>query len=149
LGKHYRLKLSVGERVRVRLLGGFLVVEDREYPSPVRAKELLEHWYRDHAQSLFRQVLDQLWSSYRWPATAKPALLVRRMTTRWASLAQSGRLSINPDLVRAPLGCIEYVICHELCHLLHHDHGKAFFRELEERVPDWQKWKHRLELTLA
>jgi hypothetical protein len=64
-------------------------------------------------------------------------------------LSPSGQLTLNRDLIRAPRECIEYVIVHELCHLVHADHSRAFYELLERMSPDWQRHKHRLELTMA
>jgi len=71
------------------------------------------------------------------------------MKKRWGSLSRSGLLTLNTDLIRAPQECIDYVITHELCHTLHHDHGAAFYALLVEVMPDWERRKHKLELALV
>jgi predicted metal-dependent hydrolase len=48
-------------------------------------------------------------------------------------------------LVKAPRGCIEYVLIHELAHLKHHDHGPAFWKLIDEYVGEWRKSKHQLD----
>jgi len=53
------------------------------------------------------------------------------------------------DLIKAPMSSIDYVIFHELCHLVHADHGPAFYRILQRLVPDWETRKARLEHLLA
>ena len=58
-------------------------------------------------------------------------------------------MTLNLELVKTPSACIEYVIVHELCHLLHLNHGKEFYNLLERLLPDWEKRKHALEMTLA
>jgi len=53
----------------------------------------------------------------------------------------------NRDFIRTPSPCIDYVITQELCHLVHHDHGSAFYDLLERVLPDWTKskeWDERL-----
>ena len=52
---------------------------------------------------------------------------------------------IEPELIKAPTGCIDYVIIHELCHLKHSLHDKRFFNLLATVLPDWQKRKSALE----
>jgi predicted metal-dependent hydrolase len=52
---------------------------------------------------------------------------------------------LNPDLVQAPGHCIDYVVIHELCHLVHPDHSSAFYKLLDRTMPEWKKWKERLE----
>jgi len=56
-----------------------------------------------------------------------------------------GVIYLNPELVRAPSACIDYVIVHEVCHLKHHHHGNAFYAELSSLCPDWPARKRRLE----
>jgi len=51
-------------------------------------------------------------------------------------------------LIKAPKPCIEYVITHEMCHLLHKNHTKAFYELLTNEMPDWEKWKNKLERML-
>lgn len=50
-----------------------------------------------------------------------------------------------PEIDKAPRPCIEYVITHEMCHLLHPDHTTAFFALLETEMLDWRRWEERLE----
>jgi len=56
---------------------------------------------------------------------------------------------LNPELIKAPKGCIEYVIIHELCHLVHYDHTHKFIDLQTKEMHDWRKWKEKLETILA
>lgn len=67
------------------------------------------------------------------------------MPKRWGSSHRDGRILLNPELVKAPAICVDYVIAHEICHLKHPHHGRAFFRLLSEMFPGWQQVKARLE----
>ena len=67
------------------------------------------------------------------------------MSKRWGSCSRKGTITLSLDLIKTPLHCIEYVITHELCHLLVHDHSPAFFRMLSRCMPDWERRKARLE----
>jgi hypothetical protein len=71
------------------------------------------------------------------------------MKKRWGSLSHNGLLTLNTDLIRAPKACIDYVITHELCHLKHHNHGPNFYRLLEKMMPDWERRKTQLELSMV
>jgi len=64
-------------------------------------------------------------------------------------MSPSGTLRLHPDLIRAPLCAIDYVICHELCHLEVPNHGVAFYDLQRQIMPDWQQRKARLERALA
>jgi predicted metal-dependent hydrolase len=67
------------------------------------------------------------------------------MPKRWGSAHPDGRVYLNPDLVKAPPLCIDYVIAHEVCHLKHPQHDRAFFHLLDQVCPDWRRIKTRLE----
>ena len=77
-----------------------------------------------------------------------PELQIRQMPTRWGSCTPKGKVILNPELIKAPKVSIEYVIIHELCHLVHHNHTRAFYDLQETIIPNWKKYKERLEKTL-
>ncbi|MBN9119918.1 MAG: M48 family metallopeptidase [Planctomycetes bacterium] len=60
-----------------------------------------------------------------------------------------GRILLNPELIVAPLPCIEYVVVHELCHVRHHNHGPDFYRLLAAMMPDWATRRERLNQCVA
>ncbi|WP_353849848.1 M48 family metallopeptidase [Hydrotalea sp.] len=76
-------------------------------------------------------------------------IVLRDMPTRWGSCTPKGKIILNPELIKAPKGCIEYVIIHELCHLIHHDHTQKFIDLQTKEMKDWEKWKMKLEKLLA
>ena len=61
----------------------------------------------------------------------------------------SGNITLNLELIKASKGSIEYVVIHELCHLIHHNHTKTFYDLQESIIPDWKKWKEKLEKILG
>lgn len=115
-----------------------------------RNLETLDAWYSERARHIFARQIAAL--QKREPSlTNRPiSVRVRRMSRRWGSCTPAGTITLNPNLVQAPSGCIEYVVAHELCHLLVHDHSPRFFRNLERLVPDWEKRRARLNrLSIA
>ena len=65
-------------------------------------------------------------------------LRFRPMSSQWGSLAPDGTVSLDLSLVLARPSAFEYVLVHELCHLVHADHSRAFWREVEARFPAWR-----------
>lgn len=81
----------------------------------------------------------------RWVARLLPGLpraprrlRVRPMSSQWGSLAPDGTVSLDLALVLARPSAFEYVVVHELCHLLRQDHSRAFWQEVEARFPAWR-----------
>lgn len=67
---------------------------------------------------------------------APTGMLIRQMKTRWGSMTSSGKIVLNRSLLHAPVACIDYVIAHELCHRLHANHTRAFWKTLRRAMPD-------------
>jgi predicted metal-dependent hydrolase len=64
---------------------------------------------------------------------------LKAMSSQWGSLAPDGTVALDLSLVLAPPEAFEYVLVHELCHLIHHNHSPAYWREVEARCPDWRE----------
>jgi len=75
--------------------------------------------------------------------TPKP--VYRTMARSWGSFTSSGTLVLNTDLIQAPVICIRSIVLHELCHLVHHDHGNEFYSLIGRVMRDWKRCKEWLE----
>jgi|SRR5690554_540760 len=149
LGKQYLLKvLESNEQPQgVKMLRGKLEVTLRGKTSstaPVKTQELLQGWYKTRAQIVFQQRLEAMLPQCLWVSTV-PDLQLRIMQTQWGSCSPQGRIILNPNLVKAPRDCIDYVILHELCHLAEHNHSERFYRLLGQVMPNWEEIKTRLD----
>jgi len=145
LGRQYRLRIRACNKSKVRLIGRYFEVEtpnpnDRKY-----IRKLMHKWYSDHAKQLInKQLKERLAVFERWQIS-EPEVQFRRMRKRWGSLTPAGTLLFNTELVKAPLQCMDYVIVHELCHLVYSQHNSRYYRLLELIMPDWKQRKERLE----
>ena len=145
LGRQYRLKVVSGEGEEgVRLKGGYIVVSVRDGRGRDKARELVVRWLSARARAHFDRRLLQCWEVLRKYDIDLPQLRLRRMAKRWGSCG-GGVIYLNPGLVRSPTRCIDYVIIHEMCHLKHPNHGEGFRRLLRRAMPDWERWKAKLE----
>ena len=145
LGKQYRLKVIVGNPERVCLKGGFIEVHHSTGQDATAVKKLLVAWYRQRAEARFKQEMSKAFKRLQLHGLAAPRLRLLRMPKRWGSCTSKGEILINPELIKTPGACIEYVIIHELCHLKHPNHSATFFRMLDAVLPDWRERKQRLE----
>lgn len=147
LGRQYRLKAVTSTEAGVRLSRGEIVVRIAGTATPERVKMQLETWYRARAREAFAEAVET--SVRRFHTINRPRLIIRTMQARWGSLSPTGNMTLNVRLVQAPRACIEYVVVHELCHVLHRDHNSRFYGALDSLMPDWRKRKERLEAALV
>jgi predicted metal-dependent hydrolase len=140
LGRQYRLRIRRGAD-GVKLSAGFLLVTTGEHRN---AKRLVNAWYRQRARDVFERRLRVLLTAAPWLNRSDHSLRVRPMTRRWGSCGPSGVITLNVDLVKAPPSCIDYILAHELSHLLELNHSKRFYALLERAVPDWRLARERL-----
>jgi len=145
LGRQYRLRIRLGETKRVRLLGRFFEMEIPDLNKREKARSLMLDWYSIHAKILLARRLAQYIPTFVRMGASGPEVRYRRMKKRWGSCSENGLIMLNTELVKAPLHCIDYVVIHELCHLLYTGHNKKFYYILGRILPDWKKRKERLE----
>ena len=147
LGKKYRLKIAQGSENNILLKNGFfMTTTDRSKPENIEA--ILNEWYRSKANLYLTKSFEECWAKFKLNDASKPTVKIMKLKKRWGSLSKNKTLTLNLDLIKAPKECIEYVIIHELCHLVHHNHSPEFYRLLERSLPDWVKRKHKLEMAL-
>lgn len=153
LGRRYVLKVFMVKKIEpnVKLLRGQLQVRTKSR-NPDIIKSLLNEWYRKHAEQVFNRRLETLIEKISW-LKSKPIWKLRVMKKQWGSCSPKGVLSLNPQLVKAPRECIDYVIIHELCHIKEHNHSPKYYKLLTRLAPDWVETKTKLdgmsELLLA
>jgi len=145
LGKQYMLKVIVApsDTQGVKMLRGKLEVTLR-YKSAEKVLQLLTDWYKARAREVFAKRLSAMLEQALWVSDSPP-LRILTMQTQWGSCSPNGRVTLNPNLVKAPRECIDYVILHELCHLAEHNHSERFYRLMGQVMPDWEKTKKRLD----
>lgn len=146
LGRQYLLNVEVANSESVKLKGKFIEVKTTDKSN---SKRLVTDWYYNQAQSKFKAIVQELITNFKKYKVEPTSIILREMPTRWGSCTAKGKIILNPELIKAPKGCIEYVIIHELCHLIHHDHTQKFIDLQTTEMPDWEKWKMKLENLLA
>ena len=95
--------------------------------------------------AVFNEILDEVYPAFIPYGVKKPKLRVRTMKSCWGScLVNKGIITLNRKLLMKPRECIEYVVVHELCHFIHPNHSKEFYKFMEQFMPDWRERKGRL-----
>jgi len=128
LGRNYRLKVQGGHQVGVCLSGGHLKATIR--PSEQgeqrqqRIQQYLDSWYKSRALERLTEKTDR----YAQQIGVSPSRIsVRNFKSRWGSCGKRGQVVFNWNIIKAPHSIVNYVVVHELCHLVHPNHSKDFW----------------------
>lgn len=141
LGKNYTLKVFKSTQNRVILHDKTieLFVKVDEF---AKKEELICSWYKEEAKKVFHEAIEKF-----HPLIQKDInrVSIKKMKTRWGSCNHTkGYINLNLHLIKTPLTCIEYVVFHELAHLIHPNHSKKFYRFLEKHMEDFKGREKRL-----
>ncbi|MBT3256927.1 MAG: M48 family metallopeptidase [Deltaproteobacteria bacterium] len=145
LGRQYRLKAVQGKKQPAKLMGRYLWVQVPDKKDAQSVKKAVDAWYRIRAFETLNRYLQRCRAITSRHGIPEPLITIRAMRKRWGSCSPKGCITLNSKLIQVPVHCIEYVIIHELCHLKHHNHSKAFYSLLSRCQPDWRKRKETLD----
>ena len=141
LGRSLRLVFEPGMSAEAEVAGDLLRL--RGATPAQRKRQFLKFWAAECRRE-FGAILAQL--APRLHGIPTPALRLRNMKRRWGScLAARAEITLNQRLLQAPRSCIEYVVMHELCHLVQPNHSKQFYALLDACMPDWRARRALLE----
>jgi predicted metal-dependent hydrolase len=148
LGRQYKLQIIEDTINEIKIYRGTMIMKTKK-TNPQYLEKKLNEWYKEKAILYFEELLNSSLEKFNKYKIEKPTLDIRLMQKRWGSCTKSGKIILNTELIKAPKGSIEYVVIHELCHLIHHNHNKEFY-DLQNRLsPNWVKWKEKLEHALS
>lgn len=115
------------------------------------AQKMFLKWWKQEAERVLTQELDVLYEKvFKKYQVPKPSIHIRKMKTLWGSCTPSkSKITFNSHLYKANIRCIQYVVLHELTHLLYPNHGKQFYDFLTIHMPDWQERKKQLDMDVV
>jgi predicted metal-dependent hydrolase len=135
-GERLALRWEEGRALRIErdLLGVNVIHPAQAKPASLR-RALREFYLAEARRDVGRWLPKYLPSLPRAPR----AIRLRPLRSLWGSLSPDDGLSLDLSLVLGPPAAFEYVLVHELCHLIHANHSRAFWREVERRCPPWRE----------
>jgi len=149
-GKYYKFKKCRDIQSSVKLKSGRLISTlDSTVPEEVGAHRLqVTNWYRERATDILTQKTAQHGDALNLvPST----IHIKNYKSRWGSCSISGEISYNWKIMMAPSRIIDYVVIHELNHLVHHDHSDKFWRQVGQSFPEYREcrtWLRNFGQTL-
>lgn len=148
MGEHLLLRVEVAGRNLARLTGNELRVSitPARLADPEGLADIIGLWQRREAKRIFPLRLAACYE--RMPDLQRPfpVLKIRKMRSRWGSCARDGLVTLNLELIKMPLACIDYVVTHELCHLVEFNHSARFYDLQSRYIPDWKERRQRLDM---
>ena len=144
LGRRYRLRIVQNDGPGMITLrsGAILEVHTRRNASVETRQRILSNWYRERLRELIPPLLS------RWEAKLgihSSSWGIKKMKTRWGSCTiDARRLWLNLELAKKPAKCLEFVIVHELAHLLERHHNDRFISIMDKHMRKWRLYRHEL-----
>jgi len=140
-----RYLLAVIERdlpPQVQLQHRTIVLQVRPGTSEEKKQEIVESWYRDQLKQAVPPLIAH-WEPIMGVKVGK--VYVQRMKTRWGSCnAATGSIRLNSELAKKPRECLEYLVVHEMVHLMEPTHNQHFIALMDQFMPNWQVYREAL-----
>ena len=144
LGRNYRLKVVAGNELSIKLRGGYLQVTvrktDRRPQETIRS--MLVTWYQEHAK---KSLVEKTERFAKVTGVEPRSVTVKDYKSRWGSCSTNGDIAYNWRIILAPHRIVDYVVVHELCHMLEHNHSSRYWKLVEKYVPDYRERRNWLK----
>ena len=144
LGKDLKLKINIGniEKTYIKNDCIHLDLENNLENNKEKIKKKLEFFYRRSSEKILKE--KTLIESKKMKLNLKE-IKVKSYKSRWGSCSSNGDISYNWKLIMAPEKIIDYVIIHELCHLIHFNHSCNYWREVSKKLPNYKESREWLK----
>lgn len=141
-GRRYLLNVvEAQETPSVELSSGRIVLTVRPGWESEQRRKLMEAWYREQVRAAAPKVIAK-WE--RVMGVKVSGVFVQRMKTKWGSCNPKARtIRLNTDLAKKPASCLEYIVVHEMAHIIEPTHNAHFVALMDRFMP---KWQHRRAL---
>ena len=142
-GRRYLLKrVELEAAPAIELKHSKLVLQVRPGTDEVRSREILDAWYREQIRAAVPELIAK-WEPVLGVRVGR--VFVQRMKTRWGSCnPATGAIRLNTDLAKKPPECLEYIVVHEMTHLLEPSHNARFVSLMALFMPQWQHLRDEL-----
>jgi predicted metal-dependent hydrolase len=142
-GQRYLLQVIEADRPHsVELSHGRMILLVRRRTDTTKRQALLDDWYRQQLRTALSPLIEK-WEGLMGVKVRR--VFVQRMKTKWGSCNhREGSIRLNTDLARKPRECLEYILVHEMVHLLEPTHNKRFMALIDQFMPKWQSHRDTL-----
>lgn len=143
LGRTYKLELVAHQDIPLKLKNGQFLLRKKDLS---KAKEIFTNFYKEKGRA---RIIERV-AHYKKLLDVDPKeIRIMELQNRWGSWTPGGNVNFHWKTMMAPLTVIDYIIAHELTHLIHPNHSEAFWNELDKVMPDYQQRKGWLKINGA
>lgn len=144
LGRNYRLEIVKEEQKKPLILkNGYFLLRKKDES---KAKKLFIEFYKEKG---LQKIVERV-ERYQKRINVNPKQIrIMELKNRWASCSEKGNLNFHWKCIMAPLDVLNYIVVHELAHLIHKKHTKAFWNEIDKMIPDYQNHMEWLRINGA
>ena len=143
LGRRYRIKseeIKNSKKVKIKFYQGKFIIKTGDKLSKKareqKVREKLIEWYKEHGKEFIQKRVDK----YTKKLGISPnKIRIKKQQKRWGSCSKNKTLNFNWKLLMAPVSVIDYVVVHELCHLLYKNHSKKYWTHVSTLIPDYKE----------
>ncbi len=142
-GSRYLLRVEeVNAPPSVTVLHSEIVLSVRPNSSQQKREEIIAAWYRDEVRQAVEPLIPK-WEKVLGVQVNQ--LFVQKMKTRWGSCNHhKGNIRLNTELAKKPQICLEYILVHEMMHLLEPSHNERFTTLMDQFMPQWRHYRNQL-----
>jgi predicted metal-dependent hydrolase len=136
-GRRYLLKvIEFDGKPLIELSHARMIIRIRPGTNPVKRQAIVDEWYREQLHSALPPLITK-WQ--RLMGVTVREYFVQRMKTKWGSCNhRAGSIRVNTDLASKPRECLEYILVHEMVHLIEPTHNERFVTLMNKFMPKWQ-----------
>lgn len=139
LGRNYRMAIVDTQDVPLKISGGnFLLLKSQLH----NAEKVFQAFYKEKAIKKIKERLTLISERFQEKPTSVKVL---ELQNRWASWTPNNGLNFHWKCAMAPVGVLDYIITHEMVHLIHPNHSPEFWNELDKKMPDYRKHEQWLK----
>lgn len=137
LGKMLRIQNIKSDTFKIKYDNNYLYIYK---PNNYGIKQKFIEWFKNLTLDTFNSLTEKCFEKYKKYGITFPTIIYKNMKTRWGTCnVEKKVITLNSQLIKVDTFLIEYVIFHELTHLLYKNHSKNFYSFLSAMVPDWKE----------
>lgn len=140
-GKQYQIKITPSISNDVSFYENIITIKikSKYFENDEYINKFFKTWLKEYEYYLCDKLIDKYIELFKKYKLKKPDLTIREMTSRWGScIPVKNKITINQKLIYFPFSCLEYVVLHEVSHLIEPNHSPKFYALIENIMPDWK-----------